>query len=398
MSISFLPGRAVGILVFAVITSFPAIGRQTGPERDVVSVPFTSDRWRIDGAADAVRFEQFRGREAVRLQGGALILDDVDFRNGTIEFDMAFPHGRGFHGVSFRIENDREYEHFYFRSHLSGMPDANQYQPVIGGSAAWQLLHGEPYSSATVYPENEWIHVRLVVQGDSAEIYVDSSEPEVTFRLRSRAASGGLAVDGSGLNPVWYADFSYSLSDESLRGSAAGIVAPPEGSVTTWEVSTPVTEQSVSGDRLDAGEMSEGSWRLLEAEENGVVNLARIIDDKVADGRDRSVTNTVIARLRIASDAARSVPVQFGYSDRVRVFMNGRQLYAGDNGYQSRDYRYLGTIGLFDTVWLDLADGENLLEFAVSEDFGGWGLMARFPDQDGLTFENGAVVQTGDGR
>lgn len=33
----------------------------------------------------------------------------------------------------------------------------------------------------------------------------------------------------------------------------------------------------------------------------------------------------------------------FGCSDRAKVYLNGRLLYAGDNGYASRDYRHLGT-------------------------------------------------------
>ena len=34
-------------------------------------------------------------------------------------------------------------------------------------------------------------------------------------------------------------------------------------------------------------------------------------------------------------------------------------VYAGDNRYRSRDYRYLGTIGYFDQVYLPLAAGDN---------------------------------------
>jgi hypothetical protein len=46
----------------------------------------------------------------------------------------------------------------------------------------------------------------------------------------------------------------------------------------------------------------------------------------------------------------------------------------------SRDYRYLGTIGLFDSVTLPLKAGENEIWIAVSEAFGGWGIMDRIVD------------------
>jgi len=76
--------------------------------------------------------------------------------------------------------------------------------------------------------------------------------------------------------------------------------------------------------------------------------------------------------------------VAFGYSDPVRAYFNDRLVYSGDNGYQTRDYRYLGTIGLFDEVWLPLERGDNELWFAVSEDFGGWGIVCRLQDLDGV--------------
>ena len=63
------------------------------------------------------------------------------------------------------------------------------------------------------------------------------------------------------------------------------------------------------------------------------------------------------------------------------MYLNGRLLFGANDNYRSRDYRFLGSIGWFDTLWLPLAEGRNELVFAVSEDFGGWGLQARFPDE-----------------
>lgn len=53
-----------------------------------------------------------------------------------------------------------------------------------------------------------------------------------------------------------------------------------------------------------------------------------------------------------------------------------------------RDYRFLGTIGLFDEVYLPLKKGENELWLAVTESFGGWGIKALIEDLAGLTIKN----------
>ena len=76
--------------------------------------------------------------------------------------------------------------------------------------------------------------------------------------------------------------------------------------------------------------------------------------------------------------------MEFGFSDAVRIYVNGQLLYAGNDGYRSRDYRFLGTIGYFDTLYLPLAKGRNEVVLAVSENFGGWGLRARLMNTDGI--------------
>ena len=63
----------------------------------------------------------------------------------------------------------------------------------------------------------------------------------------------------------------------------------------------------------------------------------------------------------------------------------GRLLYRGDDTYLSRDYRFLGSIGYFDALYLPLIQGENELLLAVSEDLGGWGVQAKLENLAGLT-------------
>ncbi len=95
--------------------------------------------------------------------------------------------------------------------------------------------------------------------------------------------------------------------------------------------------------------------------------------------------NTVFAKVTVTSDREQSANLAIGFSDRVRVFLNDRLLYSRNNGFRSRDYRYLGTIGYFDIVTLPLKKGKNELMLAVSESFGGWGVQAAFEDHEGLT-------------
>ena len=92
------------------------------------------------------------------------------------------------------------------------------------------------------------------------------------------------------------------------------------------------------------------------------------------------ISNTVFARVVVTADQAGVKELVLGYSDAAAVFVNDTLIYRGNNGYLTRDYRYLGTIGLFDSVALSLQAGENEIWVAVSEAFGGWGIMATISD------------------
>ena len=116
--------------------------------------------------------------------------------------------------------------------------------------------------------------------------------------------------------------------------------------------------------------LGEIAWTRLDAEPSGLTNLSRahpITGD----------LNTVYVRTTIQSDRGRRQPLELGFSDRAVVFLNGERIYRGDDTYRSRDYRFLGSIGWYDTLYLPLVAGENELVVAVSEDFGGWGIQAR---------------------
>jgi hypothetical protein len=140
--------------------------------------------------------------------------------------------------------------------------------------------------------------------------------------------------------------------------------------VRRWSVSSSFPVALLEDDtELDPAFLETLSWSPLDAKSDGITNLARV--QGLADG------DTAFARVVVDSDAPRLQRVRFGYSDRVRVYANGALLYAGSNDYRSRDYRYLGTIGLFDEVFVPLEQGRNEILFAVSESFGGWGILAQ---------------------
>ncbi len=339
-----------------------------------VSVPFDDERWEIDGVE--TELVDYLGQAALKIKGGSALLPDLDIENGLVEFDIAVAEERGFAGLVFRVQDDSNYEHFYIRPHQSGNPDANQYQPVFNGSASWQLYHGPEYAAPIKYRFNEWMHVKIVYAGKNADVYIDSDEPVLRINnLRRDELSGAIGLNSADFSSVHFANFNYTaLADAYALPSPAHESSTDDGAVMTWQVSDAFDGSALEGvPRLGAAHTEGRNWTTLKAEETGITNLAQI--QGIAPGK-----NTVFARVVLSAAENVRKKLSFGYSDAASVYLNGTLIYAGDNMYQSRDYRYLGTIGLFDSVLLPLKVGDNELWIAITESFGGWGVQARIDD------------------
>lgn len=339
--------------------------------------PFDSAAWSMDG--EEAQVVDHLGRRAVFLRGASAELQDVELQDGVIEFDIAVDEARGFVGGFFRKVDDNNYENFYIRPHQSGNPDANQYNPVFNGVASWQLYHGPGYGEPVEYRYNEWMHIKIIFSAHMADIFVDSETPTIRVRpLKRPVASGTVGVNASNFAPAHFSNFEVSALPDDYRFAELAIEPPPPQIVGTWLVSDAFPLAALENvHRLDATFTAARTWTRLGSDPGGITNLAKV--QGRGDGND-----TAIARLVINSDREQTKGLNFGYSDDVSVFVNGTLVYSGSNFYLSRDYRYLGTIGYFDKVYLPLKSGENEVWFAVTENFGGWGVQAKFDDMAGI--------------
>lgn len=341
-------------------------------------VPFDSDRWEIRARESKVI--DHLGRKSLQIKGGLAVIKDSQFTDGVIEFDISFSPERGFMGAFWRMQDTGNYEEFYLRPHQSGNPDANQYQPVFNGVAAWQLYNGEGYGAPTKYNYNEWQHVKIVVSGKNAEIYINDINTPTLFvnELKRDTRSGKVGLSVGNFAPAYYSNFSYTASSPSLKGKPKPPEPTPVGAVMSWMVSNVFAGKSLEGKyQLSQSDKEKLNWKKLDCESTGLANLARV------QGLQEN-GNTVFARLIIESESEQVKKIKFGFSDEVKVYFNDRLIYGGSDIYQSRDYRFLGTIGLFDDLYLPLKKGQNELWMAVTENFGGWGIKALFENMGGI--------------
>jgi hypothetical protein len=368
-----------GVLALALLA---ALARHSAAQ-----MPWDETRWQVD--AQEFRVEQHEGRDGLYLRNGIAWLTGVQLRDGTIHFDMHASGALGFHGVAFRAVDKDNYEHFYLRPFVSDYPDASQYTPVFHGVTGWQLYSGPRFGLPVTIRTDRWIHVELRIRDGRAQAFVDG-KPLLFSTLLREPIAGSIGLTSSGA-PARFANVVITPTAPAIADAedAAENSEEPPGIVRHWRVSTPFPESRLdSTEALNARLVRELQWATLETDVLGIANIARL--------RTRTATNnTAFAAVTIRASTAGPARIRFGFSDRVHVYLNGRPIYRGADQWRSRDYKFLGTVGLFDELVLPLRAGDNEIWLAVSEDFGGWGVTMQLVDSDGIAVQG--PTRTGGG-
>ena len=164
-------------------------------ERDLKALPFDVNR--LEATVDEPTY--------VKLM-------NLDFENGVIEVKMLsqiqdpspFQRAQGFIGVAFRIsENDAEFESIYLRPRV-GRSDNQlarnrtvQYYSYPGFK--FETLRKEApgkYETTAPVDLNEWITMRIEVDGEKAYMYINDSKYStfVVDKMKGKTTHGAIAL------------------------------------------------------------------------------------------------------------------------------------------------------------------------------------------------------------
>lgn len=330
--------------------------------------------WQLEGK---VVKENYKGKDCLKTDEGVAVAENLNFKNGIIEFSMCIQQGRGFAGIRFHGDGGGNTEEFYIRKHQSGNPDAMQYTSVYNGTAGWQLYYGDGYSAAKPHVFDEWFTIKLVISGTHGEVYISDMEKPilVIHELKMGERDGKIAFYG----PARFADIKVTnLDSPELKGQFKEIVKVGDEVIQKYQVSEVFdAEKLINENLLPANFIKKLQFKEYKTEADGLLNIART-------GSLGEKKNAVLLKIQINSETDRIKMMNFGFSDVAKIFVNGKAVWLGSDIYNSRDYRFLGTIGFFDSVYLDLKNGKNEIIVMVAENFGGWGFKARFENMNGI--------------
>jgi hypothetical protein len=363
-----------------------AIAAAVSSSAQTLTLNSTSPRWQLEGKAKAT---SYLGRECLLLDGGGATVTDFELRDGVIDVDVATPAPRGFFGIQFRVDAKGENaEWVYLRQHKSGYPDAIQYTPVLATGLNWQIYNGPGFTGAVDIPKDTWFHLRLVVTGAQAVLYMqDMNTPVLKMDdLKSGVQTGQVALAVL-TGATYFSNFQVRKTPDAPW--TRHLPAMPAGTLTKWRISPSLDALARDLERpLASAERDAMAWRDVEAEPPGFVVLYRYVEaphPRVSFANDFSKrlepqagTKVLYARTTIDADRDEIRKLEIGYSDDVSVFLNGQILYRGRSAQNFRDPAFLGIVNPEnDAVYLPLKKGSNELVLAVSELGGGWGFICR---------------------
>ena len=351
------------------------------------SLPFSDGKWELHG--DSTRLERIGNLETLRMENGSAFRRDVALQDGIIDADVMVTRRRSFVYLNFRMQSDEDHEEFYLRPHKSTLPDATQYSPVYQGQSAWQLYYGARGTAAIEIEPNVWKRLRIILSGSRAAFFFgDTIKPFMVIPHLAREPRPGYieltafvppGTPGSGAI-AHYANVRIRPGPVAFDFALPSQPAAPTGTITAWEIGEAFAAPDSAISSISPSWIANMKRVLPEPE--GFVELHRFLPIP----KNARYWGTV-ARVRVFAQRAETKRFDLGFSDRATVFLNGKPIFYRDDSYDF-ERRRDGLIASDQaTVYLPLRAGENDLSIVVTDRFGGWAIMGRFPEMTGLRIE-----------
>lgn len=343
------------------------------------SILLVPERW--DFQEGKVTFLDYKGKKAMKIGSlsGQVVLKDLVFKDGTIEFDIE-PHPAEFaSSVYFHRKDAKEQEIVYLRVSRIGSKLANQgiqYAPYFDGVNMWDIY--PQYQAPAMAKTGEWNHVKLVISGKQMKVYVNDITNTVLEipKLEGTMTEGSIAFEGEGY-----------ISNLQIKPNETEGLASYEGTDMTkhdgqylrkWAISAPILFPKGSETFAENLPDADAFLESIDAETAGLLNLTR----RFGATPQRKI---VWLKTTIKASEPTFTNLQIGFNDEIWVYLNNEMILVDKNLFQQVGMRKNpgGRLSINNTIAkLNLKKGENELLIAVANDFYGWGLMARLENAE----------------
>lgn len=360
-------------LVLLMLSISTSAFSQSGTMLETKAENFDFEKGKVD-------FLTYKGRKSMKVSNsGQVVIKDLNFRDGIIEFDAEAILPGFAQGVYFHRKDNNEQEMLYLRVTKIGDTLANeaiQYTPYFDGVNMWDMY--PQYQAPAPLKKEDWNHIKLVISGKQMKVFVNDTPVLYIPKLEGRETEGSIAFEGAsyisnieikpdeteGLSPLEGADLTQHESNYIRNWAMTESSLLPQGTEPTTLLSVPKNDAFVEK---------------INAERYGLVNLTRRFGLS-------ELRRIVWLKATITAKEHMKTNLQLGFSDEIWIYLNDRITYTDKNIFRQNMKKYPnGRISVQNgETELDLKQGVNELMIGISNDFYGWGLMARLEDMEGI--------------
>jgi hypothetical protein len=379
------------LFLFALTAVAQKNKKKTGRE---IIIPMEPAYWQYDSGS--VDFIMHNNVKAIHMKKARpLIPKDVQFSNGTIEYDVEVV--RGFPGITFHQSPDtKKGDNFYLRYFGTTSPESRttlQYAAIVDSTSMWDLT--DEYQAGATLHIPGWNHVKLVVSGKQMKAYVNDMSRAALMvpALEGDMESGGISFSGG----------DATIANFVIKPDSVEDLSPSTGYISTYndtrylrnwqatqasdfafgkEIAPPLPY--LGGPRNSPGYPdSTTKWTPIMAEDRGMVNLTRVLGHTPFTKRRLAWLRTTIE-----CDSALERTLHLGFSDEIWLFVNGQPLYSDKNHFGSPGQKFPDGRCTIENavVKLPLQKGKNEILIGLANYFYGWGIIARLDNTDGIHF------------
>ncbi|MEK4059707.1 MULTISPECIES: hypothetical protein [unclassified Paenibacillus] len=280
----------------------------------------------------------------------------IPFEAFRIQAQVAIPGEVGFIGFIFGAKDQGNYELVYLA------PVEIQYDPIMNGSMTWQIYNGPMYQKPLPNTTGQWQKFTLEVQANGVSVFLgDDPKPQLVIPNLQHGDENRGNIGIWNFLPTYIRDLTIEeIQPAPIAKRTMDMKQLQSDSfVTEWLVSSPYTAPS----------SPDGAWTKAVVEENGVLNINRI--HKAEPGI------SVEAKCEIIVPEEKESLLSFGFSDRIRLWVNDQEVYQGNWNWNppASDGRIQGDFAGIPVKW---RAGLNTVraEVTQNESFG-WGLAMR---------------------
>lgn len=354
-------------IIFAFLL-FGCVVKATGQK-----VPLLPANW--DVGKQKATFTKRDGMDVIKLDRGTIWTKNIDFADGIIEADLSVSPEKSLAGICFRGDEKGNAETIYLRVPLSGRDDATQYVPSFNNEANWQLY--PEHRAKYVFPQTGWVHMKIVVKANTAQLFMDTVAKPVLIitNLRTHNRSGKI-----GFTCLGEETFA-NLTLTPMTPSAPVAVAERHevGLITQYQISQSYTIDKQTKE-VSYPALMNLNWKTVNTDEDGLLDIGKYyVKQNIETYQSRS-NDIVWLKQELVAEEPVTRRMNFDFSNRVWVFLNGQILYHGDHSFFLKGPFYQGTIDkkfISDAIYLQLKKGKNELLIGISSVADGWGIISK---------------------